>query len=168
LRADLRLELKRIQEDLGATVLYVTHDQIEAMTMANRIGIMENGRLVQLGSPREIYTDPCNIYVATRLGQPTINLLPEGLIGTGGAPAGTRTVGVRTEHVEIVRSANGSAQGRVDWIEHLGDQNHLHVTIGEHALVTLAEPTSDLKKNDAVEVRLTRPLFFDASGQRLR
>ena len=168
LRADLRLELKRIQEDLGATVLYVTHDQIEAMTMANRIGIMENGRLVQLGSPREIYTDPCNIYVATRLGQPTINLLPEGLIGTGGAPAGTRTVGVRTEHVEIVRSANGHALGRVDWIEHLGDQNHLHVTIGEHALVTLAEPTSDLKKNDAVEVRLTNPLFFDASGQRLR
>jgi multiple sugar transport system ATP-binding protein len=168
LRSELRLELKRIQENLGATVLYVTHDQIEAMTMANRIGVMDKGRLVQTGSPRQIYTDPCNIYVATRLGQPTINLLPEGLIATGGAPAGTRTVGVRTEHVEILRSGNGKAQGKVEWIEHLGDQNHLHVSVGEHHLVTLAEPTSDLKKGDAVVIRLTRPLFFEANGGRLR
>ena len=168
LRADLRLELKRIQEELGATVLYVTHDQTEALTMANRIGIMDKGRLIQLGSPRQIYTDPCNIYVATRLGQPAINLLPEGLIATGSAPTGTRTVGVRTEHVEIRRSANGKAHGKVDWIEHLGDQNHLHVSIGEHRLVTLAAPTSDLRKGDAVEIKVTKPLFFEANGGRLR
>ncbi len=168
LRADLRLELKRIQEELGATVLYVTHDQIEAMTMANRIGIMKEGRLIQTGTPRHIYTDPCNVYVATRLGQPAINLLPEGLIPIGGAPAGTRTVGVRTEHVEIKVSANGKAQGRVDWIEHLGDQNHLHVSIGEHRLVTLAEPSSGLKKGDAVEIRLSEPLYFEANGERAR
>src|SRR6202163_677246 len=76
LRAELRLELKRIQQDLGATMLYVTHDQIEAMTLATRIGVIEHGRLVQLASPREIYENPTNLYVAARLGQPGINLVP--------------------------------------------------------------------------------------------
>src|SRR5437660_4750451 len=74
LRNELRLELKRIQQELGATMLYVTHDQIEAMTMATRIGVLQEGKLIQIGSPREIYEDPCNLYVATRLGQPHINL----------------------------------------------------------------------------------------------
>ena len=80
LRGDLRLELKRIQAELGATMLYVTHDQIEAMTMADRIGILAEGRLVQIGTPREIYTEPANLHVAARLGQPAINLLPPGLL----------------------------------------------------------------------------------------
>src|SRR6202021_2188178 len=68
LRADLRVELKRIQMELGATVLYVTHDQVEAMTMATRIGVLNEGALLQLGSPREIYEQPNSIYVAARLG----------------------------------------------------------------------------------------------------
>ncbi|HEX3065474.1 MAG TPA: ABC transporter ATP-binding protein, partial [Dongiaceae bacterium] len=75
LRAELRLELKRIQQDLGATILYVTHDQIEAMTMATRIGVIEHGRLVQVDTPREIYENPANVQVAARLGQPGINLI---------------------------------------------------------------------------------------------
>jgi multiple sugar transport system ATP-binding protein len=168
LRSELRLELKRIQEDTGATILYVTHDQIEAMTMANRIGIMDKGRLVQIGSPREIYSDPCNIYVATRLGQPTVNLVPEGLLAAGAAPPGTATLGVRTEHVKIARARNGKAQGLVEWIEHLGDQNHLHVALGEHKLVTLAGPMSDLKRGDRVTVEVSEPLYFGADGGRLR
>jgi len=168
LRSELRLELKRIQEDTGATILYVTHDQIEAMTMANRIGIMDKGRLVQIGSPREIYSDPCNIYVATRLGQPTVNLVPEGLLAAGAAPTGTATLGVRTEHVKIARARNGKAQGLVEWIEHLGDQNHLHVALGEHKLVTLAGPMSDLKRGDRVTVEVSEPLYFGADGGRLR
>jgi multiple sugar transport system ATP-binding protein len=168
LRGELRLELKRIHADLGATILYVTHDQIEAMTMADRIGIMEHGRLVQIGSPRAIYTDPCNIYVATRLGQPGINLLPVGVVNIDALPPQTKTVGVRTENVAIARQANGAAQGRVDWIEHLGDQNHLHVSIGPHQLVILADPTSELRKNDEVAIKVTRPLCFDAAGERVR
>src|SRR5205814_2886644 len=76
LRAELRVELKRIQRELGATILYVTHDQTEAMTMATHIGVLDQGRLVQIGSPRAIYADPVNAYVATRLGSPAINLVP--------------------------------------------------------------------------------------------
>ena len=101
LRADLRLELKRIQKELGSTLLYVTHDQIEAMTMADRIGILTDGRLVQIGTPREIYSNPANVHVAARLGQPHINLFPANLLPDSKIPAGTRTVGARTEHLEI-------------------------------------------------------------------
>ncbi len=168
LRGDLRLELKRIQSELGATVLYVTHDQIEAMTMADRIGILAEGRLVQVGTPRQIYTEPANLHVAARLGQPAINLLPVGLLPDGGAPAGAKTVGARTEHLAIERSVNGHADGRVDWVEHLGDQNHLHVTIGDRKLITLTDTETPLRKGDPVTIRLRNPLFFDSEGNRIR
>src|SRR6202030_4834904 len=83
LRAELRLELKRIQRELGTTILYVTHDQIEAMTMADRIGVMNEGEMIQLGTPREIYEQPNSAYVASRLGTPIINLIPAALHGSG-------------------------------------------------------------------------------------
>ena len=167
LRADLRLELKRIQQELGATILYVTHDQTEAMTMANRIGVIEKGALVQVGSPREIYTDPRNVYVATRLGQPAINLIPAGLIPAGSTPSGSKTVGARTEHLRIAKASNGSAMGKVEWIEHLGDQNHLHVRVGDHRIVTLVDPEVGLSGGDTVSLALVDPLYFDASGNRV-
>ena len=166
LRAELRLELKHIQQDLGATVLYVTHDQTEAMTMANRIGVLDHGRLVQIGSPREIYESPRNIYVATRLGMPSINLLPLSAFPSHPAPTGTRTIGARTEHVAIARG-NGGAHARVEWVEHLGDQNHLHLAIGEQKMVTLVDPDLDLSVGDAVDVALQQPLYFDADGERI-
>ncbi|MER9440778.1 ABC transporter ATP-binding protein [Mesorhizobium sp. M0340] len=167
LRADLRLELKRIQAELGATMLYVTHDQIEAMTMADRIGILADGVLVQIGSPRTIYSEPANLHVAARLGQPAINLLPVGLLPDGGAPAGTRTIGARTEHLSIAKAANGHADGVVDWVEHLGDQNHLHVTVGTRKLVTLTDPDTDLAQGDRIMIRYRTPLYFGADGRRL-
>ncbi|RWM09620.1 MAG: ABC transporter ATP-binding protein [Mesorhizobium sp.] len=167
LRADLRLELKRIQSELGATMLYVTHDQIEAMTMADRIGILADGVLVQIGTPRAIYSEPANLHVAARLGQPAINLLPAGLLPDGGAPTGTTTIGARTEHLSIEKAANGHADGVVDWVEHLGDQNHLHVTVGAKKLVTLTDPDTPLEKGDRVTIRYRSPLYFGLDGQRL-
>ncbi|MER8682567.1 ABC transporter ATP-binding protein [Mesorhizobium sp. M1405] len=167
LRADLRLELKRIQAELGATMLYVTHDQIEAMTMADRIGILADGVLVQIGSPRTIYSEPANLHVAARLGQPAINLLPVGLLPDGGAPVGTKTIGARTEHLSIEKAANGHADGVVDWVEHLGDQNHLHVTVGTRKLVTLTDPDTDLAQGDKIMIRYRSPLYFGADGRRL-
>ncbi|RUW67381.1 MULTISPECIES: ABC transporter ATP-binding protein [unclassified Mesorhizobium] len=167
LRADLRLELKRIQSELGATMLYVTHDQIEAMTMADRIGILSEGELVQIGTPRAIYSEPANLHVAARLGQPAINLLPAGLLPDGGAPTGTRTIGARTEHLSIEKAANGHADGVVDWVEHLGDQNHLHVTVGPKKLVTLTDPDTPLERGDLVTIRYRTPLYFGSDGQRL-
>ncbi|TIQ23599.1 MAG: ABC transporter ATP-binding protein [Mesorhizobium sp.] len=167
LRADLRLELKRIQAEVGATMLYVTHDQIEAMTMADRIGILADGVLVQIGTPRTIYSEPANLHVAARLGQPAINLLPIGLLPDGDMPAGTKTIGARTEHLSISKASNGPADGVVNWVEHLGDQNHLHVTVGSRKLVTLTDPDIQLVKGDRVIIRYRAPLFFDQAGNRI-
>ncbi len=167
LRAELRLELKRIQAELGSTVLYVTHDQIEAMTMADRIGILAEGVLVQIGSPRTIYMEPANLHVAARLGQPAINLIPVGLLPDAAVPTGTKTIGARTEHLTIEKSANGHGDGTIDWVEHLGDQNHLHLTVKDRKLITLTDTDTPFRKGDAVTVRYRAPLFFDGAGNRI-
>jgi multiple sugar transport system ATP-binding protein len=167
LRGEMRIELQRIQRELGATVLYVTHDQTEAMTLATRIGVMDRGRLVQVGTPREIYESPANIYVATRLGSPGINLVPRSIFPTMPAPPAAATVGVRTEHVRIRKAENGCALGTVSWIEHLGDQDHLHIALGERDFVTLSDADSGLSVGDPVAIEVTRPLFFDAAGRRV-
>ena len=167
LRAELRLELKRIQSELGATILYVTHDQIEAMTMATRIGILSEGRLVQVGTPREVYERPANTYVAAHLGTPGINLIPAALLPAPAAPAGTHIIGARTEQLRIGHALNGAAQGMLKRVEHLGDQNHLHLEVGGHRLVTLADPHARWKAGDAVSVELIGPTYFDAAGRRI-
>jgi len=167
LRAELRLELKRIQVELGATILHVTHDQIEAMTMASRIGVIAEGRLVQIGTPREVYERPNNQYVATQLGTPPINLIPVDLLPAPRAPREARMIGARTEQLRI-GAANGSTNRAVlRWVEHLGDQNHLHLEIGDRKLTTLADPHSHWKAGDAVSLELVDPLYFDEAGVRI-
>ncbi len=168
LRADLRLELKRIQNDIGATMLYVTHDQIEAMTMADRIGILADGELVQLGTPREVYEDPANLHVAARLGQPHINLIPPDLIEGAEVPSTVKTIGARTEHLNITLVESGIGNGRIDWVEHLGDQNHLHVLCGDTKLIALADPNAPFSAGDSVQIGLKNPLLFDAEGKRVK
>jgi multiple sugar transport system ATP-binding protein len=167
LRSELRLELKRIQVELGATILYVTHDQIEAMTMASRIGVIRDGRLLQLGTPRDIYEGPSDRYVATRLGIPQINLLPVELVPETLVPGGTRTIGVRTEHLQIAAPNSTGLVGRVHRVEHLGDQNHVHIEYRGHAVVTLADPHQPLTAGQEVGLQLVNPLYFDAAGQRI-
>jgi multiple sugar transport system ATP-binding protein len=166
LRGDLRIELKRIQQELGATILYVTHDQVEAMTMGNRVGVINAGKLIQLGTPRQIYEDPASAYVAQRLGQPQINLVPAGTLANGRLPPGAMTMGLRTEHLKIAKTKSGAAM--VDRIEHLGDQIHLHLEIGGRRLVTLVPPDSGLAAGDRVSLDPVKPLYFDANGDRIR
>jgi multiple sugar transport system ATP-binding protein len=163
LRAELRLELKRIQRELGTTILYVTHDQIEAMTMADRIGVMSEGALIQLGTPREIYERPNNAYVASRLGTPAINLIPAELLAGDAVPPNARTVGLRTEHIRIAVDRPGPT-AEVHWVEHLGDQNHVHLRLASHSLVTLADPAQPLKAGDQVSLEFDDPLYFDQAG----
>ena len=167
LRADLRLELKRIQADLGATVLYVTHDQIEAMTMASRIGVMREGTLIQIGTPREIYESPNDLYVATRLGSPRINLIPAELAADARTPTRATTIGVRTEHLQITTPMSAGPLGQVRRVERLGDQNHVHIEYQGHSLVTLADPHQPLAAGQEVGLSLLNPLYFDAAGRRI-
>jgi multiple sugar transport system ATP-binding protein len=172
LRADLRVEIKRIQQDFGTTVLFVTHDQTEAMTLANRVGVMQHGRLVQIGSPREIYVNPVNTYVATRLGSPGINLLPRQAVPEIPAPPQVETIGARTEHVRIRKADDAQGAGMeigvVTWVEHLGDQDHLHIQLADRDFVTLSDPDQGLAQGDQVAIGFVDPLFFDRDGARLR
>jgi multiple sugar transport system ATP-binding protein len=161
LRADLRIELKRIQGSLGATLLYVTHDQIEAMTMATHVGVLDQGHLVQFGTPREIYENPVSLYVAGRLGLPRINVLPADLFG--GAPSGAKTIALRPEHI-----AQGEGKdSRVVRVEHLGDQTRLHLNLEGHAIITLTDVHTNLTPGDTVAIQPRAPLFFDNSGDRI-
>ena len=137
------------------------------VAQAARIGVIDRGRLVQVGTPRQIYEEPVNAYVATRLGSPGINLLARSLFPDAAAPAATAVIGARSEHTRIRKARNGSGIGKVTWIEHLGDRNHLHVAVEDGELVTLADPDSALAVGDPVSVELVRPLFFDRAGNRV-
>lgn len=161
LRADLRVELKNIQANLGATFLYVTHDQIEAMTMATHVGVLDHGRLVQFGTPREIYEQPVSVYAAGRLGQPHINILPADLFGT--SPAGAVSIGLRPEHI-----LQGQGQDSlVKRVEHLGDQTRLHLSYMNHDLITVTDAHTSLKSGDIVKIQPDRPFYFDGTGNRI-
>jgi multiple sugar transport system ATP-binding protein len=161
LRADLRIELKRIHSELKATFLYVTHDQIEAMTMATHVGVLDHGRLVQYGSPREIYENPVSAYVASRLGQPRINLLPADAFGP--APAGAAQIGLRPEHIHVGEGHPATIRR----VEHLGDQTRLHLSMGPHEMITLTDPHTPSRPGDTLLIRPQNPLWFDANGNRI-
>ena len=161
LRADLRVELKRIQAQSGATLLYVTHDQVEAMTMATHVGVLDEGHLVQFGSPREIYEDPVSIYAASRLGQPRINVLPAELFA--GAPGGAHSIGMRPE--QIVQGEGEDST--VTRVERLGDQTRLHLHFRNHDIVTVTDAHTPLRTGDAVRIRPERPFWFAADGRRM-
>ncbi|MEM9439363.1 MAG: ABC transporter ATP-binding protein [Pseudomonadota bacterium] len=161
LRADLRIELKRIHASLGATLLYVTHDQIEAMTMATSIGVLDQGRLVQFGTPRDVYENPVSLYVASRLGQPRINTLPADVFP--GAPKGAMTIGLRPEHIQQYEGK----PSEVTRVEHLGDQTRLHLTLEGHPIVTLTDVHTTLKPNDIISIQPRNALYFDAQGHRI-
>ena len=161
LRSDLRIELKSIQADSGATMLYVTHDQIEAMTMATHVGVLDNGRLVQFGSPRDIYENPVSVYAASRLGQPRINVLPADVFG--GAPDAATHIGLRPEQI----AQGDGEESLVQRVEHLGDQTRLHLKFKAHDLITVTDAHTILKEGDIVKIRPNNPFYFDATGARL-
>lgn len=161
LRSDLRIELKSIQANSGATLLYVTHDQIEAMTMATHVGVLDKGKIVQFGTPREIYENPVSIYAAGRLGQPRINVLPADVFG--GAPHGAASIGLRPEHI-----LQGEGEdSMVTRVERLGDQTRLHLAFKSHDLVTVTDAHSTLKEGDVVKIRPNNPYYFNAAGARV-
>ncbi len=162
LRSDLRIELKRIQASLGATMLYVTHDQTEAMTMATHVGVLDHGKLAQFGTPREIYQDPVSIYAASRLGSPKINILPADLFP--GAPAGAASIGLRPEHICL----GDGLEAQVVRVEHLGDQTRLHLKINDLDLITLTEAHTHIQSGDCLKITPQSPLYFGANGERIK
>jgi multiple sugar transport system ATP-binding protein len=126
LRVATRAEILKLQRDLGTTTIYVTHDQVEAMTMGDRIAVMRDGLLQQIGTPEELYTNPQNVFVAGFIGSPAMNLVPSEVVDAGGG----RIAGFRPEHVDV-GPGRGDAltfTGTIEVVEYLGDEQLVHVT----------------------------------------
>ena len=134
LRETLRVELKNIQRNLGATILYVTHDQAEATTMADRIGVLEEGKLVQVGTPEEIYNNPISTYVAHRLGSPRINIVNEDILALEDKPSNTKKLGIRPENIKV---NTGNYEGKIRTIESLGAETVISIDYKQIELLAL-------------------------------
>ena len=122
LRGTMRLEISELHQQLGATMIYVTHDQVEAMTMADKIVVLNAGNIEQVGSPLELYRSPTNLFVAGFIGSPRMNFIE----GASAAKHGAKTVGIRPEHLAISASS-GEWKGTVGVAEHLGADTFIHV-----------------------------------------
>jgi ABC-type sugar transport system ATPase subunit len=189
LRGDTRAEIARLHRQLAATMLYVTHDQEEAMTLGDRIAVMREGRFEQVGEPLDVYRKPRSSFVAEFVGAPTINLVPCQRMEESGSSwlrgAGLRlpapsdlpetravTLGIRPQSLSLTSVADADLVARVDVVEPLGNTTLLHVATGERAelRVLLADFPRE-RAGDEVGLRLDRAAlhFFDSeSGLRIR
>ena len=181
LRADLRVEIKQLHQTLNNTMIYVTHDQIEAMTLADRIAIMKGGNILQLASPDEIYAKPATRYVAEFIGSPSMNFF-EGTLDTSGSPkfssavaefdvsayefgpagpkSGAASLGIRPEHISSGASVAQAAvqlNSTVDLVEPLGSDTLVRVKVQDQLMWVRMDGTAKVKTGDAL------PLGFDPS-----
>jgi multiple sugar transport system ATP-binding protein len=179
LRSDIRIEIGQLVRRLGATALYVTHDHVEAMTLADRIAVMRGGRLLQMGTPREIYDRPATAFVGTFLGSPRMNLLPGRVDGDaivagpfrvvrkGVALPARVEVGVRPEHVVL---GQGDHDGEVIAVEPLGAETHVVVRVGDLDVRAHTRGFDTRRRGDRVLVSIDaeRAMVFDADGDGAR
>tara|TARA_A100001015_G_scaffold157854_1_gene175185 strand:+ start:697 stop:1704 length:1008 start_codon:yes stop_codon:yes gene_type:complete len=165
LRESLRVELKKIQLNLGATILYVTHDQAEATTMADEIGVLENGKIAQIGTPEEIYNKPNSIYVANRLGSPKINILNNSTLKTS-LPSSDHQLGVRPEHVKL---GQGELIGSVKTIEALGAETVVELDYNGTEILSLYQGSFDGQRGQDIKFGIdnNKVLFFNEQGMRV-
>ena len=165
LRVGMRLEISELHERLKTTMIYVTHDQVEAMTMADKIVVLRAGRVEQVGSPLELYRTPRNLFVAGFIGSPKMNLLE----GAEAAKHDAAAIGIRPEHIEL--DETGPWRGRVGVAEHLGSDTLLHVhDTGLADIVTVRAPGEvGLRHGDPVTLspRMEHLHRFDAEGLRI-
>ena len=183
LRVSMRFEIARLHRDLGVTMIYVTHDQIEAMTLADRIMVLDGGRIMQTGAPRELYDRPANLFVAEFIGSPKMNVLPcgadgggvrvDGQGGAGGrlpAPKGAAPakLGIRSEDVRLCEPAEAHCRGLVEMVEYLGADVFAYVECGASGVVSVrVSPDTAVAVGDRVGLRFApeKVHFFDADGR---
>jgi sn-glycerol 3-phosphate transport system ATP-binding protein len=178
LRAEMRLEIRALQRKLGITIVYVTHDQVEAMSMADRVVLMRNGRIEQNGTPVQLYEAPANTFAARFIGTPPMNLLRLDAGAGGAVIAGTDgpalldarftqgLLGVRPEHVELVFERG--VRGGVDNVEYLGGDSLVSCRVGGQPLAARVAGSVALARGDAVWLRWAPGAqhYFDADGMR--
>jgi ABC-type sugar transport system ATPase subunit len=167
LRVQTRAEIMKLQKRLATTTIYVTHDQVEAMTMGDRIAVMSKGVLQQIGTPEELYTRPANTFVATFIGSPAMNLLPPGALGLSGEAG---LAGFRPEHVELGngRPDSASYDALVEVVEYLGDEQLAHLRLGDRPVIAKlpVEPRLAAGTTQTFSVPRARIMMFDEDGGR--
>ncbi|APW36026.1 sugar ABC transporter ATP-binding protein [Rhodoferax koreense] len=166
LRVSMRAEIRDLHARLGATMVYVTHDQVEAMTMADKIVVLRGGRIEQVGSPLDLYNRPCNQFVAGFIGSPRMNFVPVAQMPR--AKAGAATVGIRPEHAQL--SDQGPLSMQVSQVEQLGSTSILHGNVVPEAAFEVILPgQTRIQRGDTVRVSAPDEHlhFFDPQGLRL-
>ena len=166
LRITLRNELANLHQRLCATILYVTHDQIEALTLGDRIAVMKDGRIQQVGPPQEVYNQPANTFVATFIGNPPMNLVPPKVLEiVSAAPL----IGIRPEHLLVDEQNTSGISGKVSARQNTGADCYLTGEFGEHSLTVRAPANSDLHTGDSIRIKPTPENlhFFDELGVRI-
>ena len=167
LRVQMRLEIKQLQRRLGVTSLYVTHDQVEAMTLADRMIVMNDGRADQIGAPLDVYANPATEFVAGFIGSPPTNFISAANLGIGHSDA--VTIGVRPEHLEIATDG-GRVTGTVMFSEALGAETLVHVKLAGGTGVTARVPAATDAPKEGATIGLAwsdrDQMIFDSSGRR--
>jgi ABC-type sugar transport system ATPase subunit len=166
LRVQTRAEILKLQQELKTTTIYVTHDQVEAMTMGDRIAVMKLGVLQQVGTPAELYEEPTNVFVAGFIGSPAMNLVPAPVINGAGAD---RIAGFRPEHIRL-RNLRGDGidfEASIDVVEYLGDEQLVHMTRKDTALQAKLSVEERLNPGDQVTFSIPREklYLFDAESE---
>ncbi|GAB2698071.1 ABC transporter ATP-binding protein [Aliiglaciecola sp. 3_MG-2023] len=162
LRVNMRLEISELHKSLATTMIYVTHDQVEAMTMADRIAVFNGGVIEQVGTPMELYRNPVNRFVAGFIGSPKMNFID--VKPVDGDP--TRSIGVRPEHLKVTQE-QGLWTGKVGVIEHLGSETFLHVHVDGVGTLTIKDDGEcPLQYGDQVNLTASQNkiMHFDKEG----
>ncbi len=173
LRGQTRVEIAKLHRELGATTIYVTHDQVEAMTLADRVVVLRDGQIEQVGSPLALYDRPANQFVAQFIGTPQMNVLPaDALPALAGWPvAAGGFIGLRPENVLLQPAGQGTVQGRVELVEALGAETLVYVALASGAqLVARQNTRTSLQAGQAVGLGLDADAahLFDAGGKLTR
>jgi len=167
LRVGMRLEISELHERLKTTMIYVTHDQVEAMTMADKIVVLHAGRIEQVGSPLDLYRSPRNLFVAGFIGSPKMNLIA----GPEAEKRGAQTIGIRPEHIEVASQGAGVWEGTVGVSEHLGSDTffHVHIAGREEPLTVRSGGEVDLHHGDSIFLTPNEDHIhkFDKAGHRM-
>ena len=163
LRVQMRIELSNLHRDIGATMIYVTHDQVEAMTMADKIVVMNGGEVQQIGGPMDLYDNPANRFVAGFIGNPAMNFLPGAAIGLS-----AHEIGLRPEHIRLVSAPEAALSGHVRLVERLGNQTLVHVATPGGILCVQGAGRLSATIGDSVGLAFDadQALHFDDQGRR--
>lgn len=169
LRENTRMELARLHQKLQATMIYVTHDQVEAMTLATKVVVLNQGRIAQVGRPLELYHAPADLFVAGFIGSPRMNLLPAEALAGAAARAGATTLGIRPEHLRL-GDGGGALRAEVRAVERLGAQSLVHLRLGNgHALTASVDGARPVRQGEqlGVEIPAEHLHAFGADGRAL-